>query len=438
MKVQRMLAAVITTAVLLSGCTSLSLNDPDILAPPKAGGDRAQVQSMIEKDANGSYTLIYPASGEYKSGIIRHDLNGDDVEEAVALYCAADETPRLLTAMKQGDQYVLYGSTQLHSPNIHKLSFADVDSDGTEEIVISFDFASPLATLEACFLHQGVSAETVAEGFTDYTVGDFDDNASADILLMKPSAEASAAKASLLVYSDGGFAEKSSCDIDSDVRSYADLRFSKISDDMYGAIADGVLENGEYTTQLLYYDLAAHMLVNPLFLNSSYSQSVRDSAVCCTDIDGDDVIEVPLCSLCEHTKDEDAETVCSIVRWCDYDPELMALSFVQSAVLCDRLDFMLQLDAETITTLTARYTADNAITLYALSYKGSEPVIGKELLTVKRYEKNSYDSSLTAEAKLADTTAHTYTYILSEGSPFSHDDIIDSFLLLGAEEIYSN
>ena len=438
MKGQRMLAAVMMTAVLLTGCTSLSLNDPDILAPPKAGGSRAQVQSMIEKDAKGSYSLIYPAAGDYKSGIIQHDINGDGVEEIAALYCAADGAPRLLTAVKKDDKYVLYGSTELNSANVHKLDFADVDSDGTQEIVISFDFASPLAALQTYFFNDGISGMTVAEGFTDYTVGDFDDNASADILLMNPAADDTAAKASLLVYSDGGFSEKSSCDIDSDVRSYADLRFGKISDEMYGAIADGELENGDYTTQLLYYDLAAHMLVNPLFLNSSYSQSIRSSAVCCMDIDGDDVIEVPQCSLCEHTKDEDVDTVCSIVRWCDYDPELMALSFTQSAVLCDRLGFMLQFDAETISALTARYTADNAVTLYALSYKGSDPVIGKELLTVKRYAKNSFDSSLTAEAKLVETTAHTYTYILNEGSPFSHDDIIDSFLLLGAEEVYSD
>lgn len=434
MKVQQMLAAVMMTAVLLTGCTSLSLNDPDILAPPKAGGDRAQVQDMIEKDAKGAYTLIYPASGEYKSGIIRHDVNGDDVDEAIALYCAADGTPRLLTAMKQDDDYALYGSTQLYSSNVHKLSFADVNSDGTEDIIVSFDFASSLPTIQAYILSGGVSAVPVAEGFTDYAVGDFDDNASADVLLMLPSADNKTAKASLLTCGDDGFGEKSSCEIDADVRSYIDLRFGRISDGLYGAIADGRLDNGDYTTQLLYYDLAAHMLVNPLFLNSSYSQSVRSSPVCCTDIDGDDIVEAPMCSLMEHAKDEEPDTVCSLVRWCDYDPELMALSFTQSAVLCDKLGFMLQFDAGIISSLTARYTADNAVTLYDLSYKGGEPVIGKELLTVKRYDKNSFDSSLTAEAKLADTSAYTYTYILSEGSPFSHEDITDSFLLIEAAE----
>ena len=117
------------------------------------------------------------------------------------------------------------------------------------------------------------------------------------------------------------------------------------------------------------------------------------------------------------------------MHWCNYDPETMALSYTQHGVLCDKLGFMLKFDAGALSSLTARYTADNAVTLYMLNYKGSEPIIGKELLTVKRYEKNSFDSSLTAEAKLIDTTAYTYTYILSEGSTLSHDDVTNSFLL---------
>lgn len=427
MKLQRLFAAVIAAAALLSGCTSLSLNDPDILALPKAGGNRAQIQSMIEKDAKGSYTLIYPETGEYKSGIIRHDLNNG--EEVVALYCAADGSPRMLTAVKQDDNYTLYGSTDLYSANVHKLSFADIDSDGTEEIIISFDFGKEQDSLQAYLFDDKLSSLTVAESFTDYAVGDFDDNASADILLMKPAKGKTAAKASLLTYSDGGFSEKSSCDVDSDVLSYVNLRFGSISEDINGAIADGVLENGDYTTQLIYYDLAAHMLVNPLFLNNSYSQSVRSSTVRCTDINDDGIVEIPMCNLSEHTKDEDVETVCNLVHWCNYDPESMALSYTQHGILCDKLGFMLKFDAGALSSLTARYTSDNAVTLYMLSYKGSEPIIGKELLTVKRYSKNSFDSSLTAEAKLIDTTAYTYTYILSEGSTLSHDDVTNSFLL---------
>ena len=434
MKVQRLLAAVLTAALLLTGCTSLSLSGSDILVSPKAAGSRAEVQHMIEQDAKGAYTLIYPTSGSYKSGIIRQDLNGDGTEEAVAMYIAADSTPRLLVAVKQGDSYTRYAGTPLYSAEISALDFADVNADGTQELVIGFGLGTPSAALAVYMLSESIESIPVAAGFTDYVTGDFDGNSSADILLMTPPSGDTAAEARLMVYADGGFDEKSSCEIDSAVVSYAGLRFDNISDEIVGAVADGMLDDGAYTTQLLYYDSAAHMLVNPLFLNSSYSESVRDSTVTSRDIDDDGVVDVPLCSLSEHTKDEDPSAVCGKVRWSDYDPELMALSPIQNAVLCDRLGFMMEFSPEAISVLTARYTADNAVTLYSLSFKGSEPVIGSELLTVMRYEKNSYDSSLTAQASLSESAAYLYTYILSEGSPFTHDDIKDSFKLLEADK----
>ena len=71
---------------------------------------------------------------------------------------------------------------------------------------------------------------------------------------------------------------------------------------------------------------------------------------------------------------------------------------------------------------------------WSISYKNSEPVLGKEQLTVYRYDKASYDSSLTAQAQLYETAEYTYTYILSEDSGFSHDDIKDSFMLLSGDE----
>ena len=430
MKVQRLLAAVLAAVLLLSGCTSLSLSGVDILAPPKAAGNRAEVQGMIEKDAKGSYSLIYPSAGDFRSGIILQDINSDGTEEAVALYTTSDNTPRMLVALKQNGSYTQYDSTKLRSANISSLCFADVNADGALEIIIGYEVGSPLSAAEAYMTSDGVAGIPIAEGFTDYVVGDFDGNSASDILVMSPPAGEFSAKARLMVFTNGGFTEKSSCDIDSDVLSYAGLRFDKISEDIAGAVADGRLSDGEYTTQLLYYDSAAHLLLNPLYQNSSYGESVRASAVNSLDINGDGIVDVPICTLSEHNKDENIEAVCSLVRWSDYDSELMALTPIQDGVLCDKLGFMLKFGPEELSSLTARYTAENAVTLYSLNGKGGEPAVGQELITVKRYEKNSYDSSLTAEANLSESAAYIYTYILSEGSPFTHDYIKDSFVLI--------
>lgn len=438
MRLQRITAAVIAAALLLSGCSSLSLSGSELLSPPKAAGDRAEVQRLIQDDAKGAYTLIYPAAGDNKSGMILRDIDNDGTDEAVALYTAADHTSHILIAIPENGSYRLYGSTQLPSANISELSFYDFNADGKEDILLSFDNGTSLSALRAYVTDDGVSDMAIAQGYNGYCAGDFDGDSAADVLVMAAPESKSSAKAQLMVCSDDGFSEKTSCDIDPAVRSYAGLRFDKISSDLYGAAADGKRENDELTTQLIYFDNASDMLVNPLFLNSNYNDGARASSITCMDIDGDGVLNIPMCSLMDHTKDEAVETVCSVTRWNDYDPEQMALSFQQDAILCEKLGFMMLFDTERLKTITARYSAENAVTLYSVSYKNNEPVLGNALMTVYRYDKASFDSSMTTQANLCETAAYTYTYMLGEGSHVTHEDIENSFMLLEADNSASS
>lgn len=433
MKLQRISAAVIIAALMLSGCSSLSLSGPDILAPPRAAGNRAEIQRMVEDDAGGIYSLIYPSAGDYKSGILLHDIDGDGAEEAIALYVAADGTPRMLTAVRDSESYRFLGSTPLRSQSVSSLSFADVNADGKEELLIGSDIGSPLAALDAYVIDGDLPVLPVAEGFVDYVTGDFDGNSSDDILLLNASNGETPAQAVLTVYADGAFSEKSSCLIDETVIAYTRLGFDQIGADIKGAVLDGTPGDGTYHTQAIYYDSASHMLLNPLYVSADYALSARTENVTSADIDGDGITEIPVCTLMEYDKSEDPSLVCSVAHWCVYDAELMELSAKRDALLCTRLSFMLFLSPDYPGAVTARYTADNAVTLYSLTYKDGEAVRGGELLTVKRYEKNSYDSSLTAEGDLYEDARYVYTYILGEGSAFSHDEIENSFFPMEAD-----
>lgn len=430
MRLRRIIAAVIAAALLLSGCSSMNFSRSDILTPPKASGSRAEVQRLIENDANGSYQLIDPSSGSNKSGLILHDTDNDGVNEAIALYTAADGTPRILIATPRDDQYQLTGSTELYSANVSALYFTDFNGDSKEELLLSYDAGTSQSALKMYMISDGISTSDVAKGYTDFVTGDFDGDSAPDVLLMMSANGGKSAKASLMTFSQGAFSEKSSCEIDPNVQSYISLRFCRITNDISGAAADGKLDSGENTTQLIYYDSAAKMLVNPLFMNNNYRKTARVSDVICMDIDNDGVTNIPLSSVMDHREDEDIETVCNVARWNDYDPEDMALSFKRDAILCEKLGFMLLFDTDQLKTITARYSGDNAVKLCRVSYKNSEPELGETLMTVYRYDKSSYDSSLTTQAKLTDTAAYTYTYVLSEGSTITHENIENSFMLL--------
>lgn len=430
MRRYRFTAFVAVAAMLLSGCTSLSLNASDLLTPPQAAGNRAEIQSLIRADAGGNYSLLYPADGAYKSGVILYDADSDSTDEAFALYADAGGTPHALFAKQRGGAYQTIGSCQLSSANISRVSFADINADGEDELIISCDAGTPSATLTAYLVGGEVTPLYVAEGFTDYVTGDFDGNSAEDILVLHP-ASTEAAAAVLTVYADGAFSQKSSCEVDPAVVSYPKLSYGKLSEDVYGAAADGVLDSGAYTTQLLYYDASAHALVNPLFLYADYDETHRDSAVTCLDIDGDGMIELPLCSSAEHAESEDPATVCRMVRWSVYDAGRLSMLLKQEAVLCEDMGFMLRVKPELTGMVTARYTDVNTAALYFLTYVNSEPALGPALLTVKRYNKGDFDSGLTAEAVLYESNTDIYTYTLNgaDSAGYTDDEVKNSFML---------
>lgn len=432
MKRLRLLTAVLTAAVLLSGCRALSLYGPDILTPPRASGGRAEIQRMIEEDAGSGSTLIYPSSGDYKSGVLLYDLDHNGTEEAIALYAANSGLSKLLCAASKGDSFSLIGSVELPSSNVNSLRFADVDGDGRDEIMISCDAGAPLASLSAYAVGDELTRVKIAEGFTDFVTGDFDGDGADDVLLLMPQSENTTAKAILMTYSGGSFSGSSEIEVDPEVYFYESLRFGKLGKDTVGAAADGVLENGDRTTQLLCFDSGAKSMLNPLYIFSGYSDTRRSERVLCRDINDDGVTEYPLCDPMEAEKGADPASICTRIVWCDYDYGQMVPSPVKSAVYCEPLGCMLMIRDELADALTAR-VEDGVMTVWSLNHKGTEPLVGKLQLTVKHYDQGSFDSSLIPEAVLYESSTEVFTYILPEGSVFTADDVKNSFMLMNTQ-----
>ena len=427
MRKQHITAAVAAAALLLSGCSSLSLNGSDILAPPRAAGDRAGIQKMIEDDTDGRYELICPSEGDFKNGVIMHDLNGDGTEEAIALYKSGGDA-RVMVAEKQGDNYHSVGVETLSSSQVGNLRFADVDGNGRDEIIISCGDDSSSNTLGAFFTDGEASLVTVAKGFTDYITGDFDGDHRDDILVLIPASAEASAKADLMVCGKNGFESESSCEVDPSVSSYAGLSFGNVNEGQPGALLDGVTPDDKYTTQVLYYDREDKTLITPLFVASGYRDTFRTYGILSTDIDGDGITEFPLCGLSEHGKKDDISTVCPVVLWCRYETAQLAPVAKDYTMLCDQLGFQLRVDEEQTRTLTARCDSDSVFTLHEVEYKDSDPQTGKTLLAVRRYDPGSFDSSSAPEAILYESSAAIYTYTLADEAPFTDETVKNSFI----------
>ncbi len=432
MKVRRILAAV-SAVLLLSGCQTMSLSGRDILSPPRAAGDRADIQQMIEKDAGSGYELLVPAAGDYKSGIILRDLDRDGADEAVALYTTRNGGAKVLAAKKSAIGYKNLGSCALSSANISSMRFADIDADGCDEILISCDAGTSDAALSVFAAHDTLEKTDVAQGFTDYLTGDLDGNKVEDVIVLRPASAAAAAMAELWTYENGAFAVKSSCEIDPTAAAYPSLQCGMIGEEIKGAVADSVTADGKYSTQLIFYDTKTQSLTNPLFVSANYASYGRTVPLYARDIDGDGVIEFPLCSLTAHGAKEDLTHVSTLTQWCCYDPDNLTPQTKVSAILCEPCGFLFKLSDELAATVTARYDGEGTFTIHSLTYKGTEPQLGAVLLTIKRYTDGSFDSASSPEKVLSQKGPDVLTYILSENAPLTDAEVKNSFLPLEAQ-----
>ena len=71
----KLICALLALCLFCSGCSVMDLDTQNLMSPPKATGDKADIQRVIEESA-GSYTFKYPQKGDYRSAVIMHDING--------------------------------------------------------------------------------------------------------------------------------------------------------------------------------------------------------------------------------------------------------------------------------------------------------------------------------------------------------------------------
>ena len=79
-----MVAMAVAVTAFMPGCSFVGMSDNDLLKPPKATGEKAEIQKLIESNAGVNYSLVYPQSGDYRSAIIMQDIDGDSADEAIA------------------------------------------------------------------------------------------------------------------------------------------------------------------------------------------------------------------------------------------------------------------------------------------------------------------------------------------------------------------
>ncbi|MBQ2971613.1 MAG: hypothetical protein IJO20_05490 [Ruminococcus sp.] len=427
------IALAILLVILLSGCSALSFEGTDIMSPPKATGNKAHIQKLIDKQTTGDYTLKYPKNGSNRSSIVTQDIDSDEDEEAIAFYSDknGEHIHALFVESENGDYRVL-SDIILEASSIDRVDFADIDGDKVSEVLIGYSVStSSLNTLNVYTYSDEIIPLDVSYTYSSLVSGDFNSDKKDDILLISLYSGDVSAQAKLMTGNlSGSLSEVGTADLDSDVKSLALTQYGQISYGTYGAVIDGISSAGDYTTQVVFFNPSTPALLNPLYTYSGYSSTRRTTQVCSTDFDKDELIDIPVCSLMAHAEGEDVNTLSRQISWSNFDTESYLLKTAERAIICPKDGYVFTMPDKWKDLVTARYNEkERTTTVYMYEYSQNTVKLLDKIVTIKAYLDEDFDKDSSGYTEFLRSGSTVYAYSIGTA---------DNFLSVSGDEISSH
>lgn len=324
MNIKAVLSALLLGTVFVSsasGCDIIDVGSDNLLRPPKSTGDEAEIEQLIAATAKDKYTLKYPKSGNHRSAITMYDLDGDDNEEAIAFYRQGDDVARIhmLVMYCDNGEWKLSSDIITDTTDVDCVDFADIDGEGSIEILVGFTTYSPNTNFLSCYTYSDGKTSEINAGqtYSTFYCGDFTSDSKNEVMTLTLYSAENEANATMLDYNkeNNTLYAKATSSMDPNVVKYKNIQFSDLGNNCKGIVVDGESASTELSTQIIYYNKEMSLLRNPLFREKTKNVSQRSCSVISTDIDSDGIVEFPSAEKLPHSKNEAVETVADKIIW---------------------------------------------------------------------------------------------------------------------------
>lgn len=435
----KLLAAILLLAVIFSGCSDAAAGNTDIMRPPRATGDKAGIQELIELQAGGKYVYKYPQAGEYRSAITMKDIDGDGLQEAIAIFKPNTERGEInVMFLKENDGvWTSLGCYSNNNSEVKQIMFADLNGNGNLEILIGFSNYSTTANQLILYFLKDNSMESLAisKPYNEMLIDDFTGSGMDEIMLLSLSGQDSK-----------GIAQLVKCDsnkkdyivintyMDPDIASYSKITYGVITektedrDEVYGVVVDGIRTNGNLSTEIIYWDSNDSRLRSTYNISDSSYSTERTTQTVSKDINEDGVLEIPFVRQMKKEKNEPDDIICNEIEWMTYVAESGTFVKMLDTVVNYSDGYYFIMPVAWQGNVTARYEATSKTMSF---YEWKNNKLGELLLILQTYSlkewEDNVDEFVFIEIGHAKNTV--YTALIQPS---------DSPLMIEAAELFQN
>ena len=413
---------------LLTSCQGLD-NDPDaMLMAPKPTGELYGISQALEQSVGSDIDLKYPKKGQYLSAFTLFDVDGDGEDEAIAFYSftnnASGDINVSLIDKIDGEWHVV-GTGKAAATSVESLSFADLDGNGTMEVIVGWNIFSTVEKQVAAYAAaDGKFTQRLLENYSEFIICNLLEKDYSQILTVLHDATAKTSTARLMhLKSQSGeiaLVEEGNTQLDGNINSYLPPIAGTLASGHPCVYIDAYKGNSSMITEILYYmppsgepieksattsgvqratniaptvtatgGLFSPFHDEPLFDNEI---TFRQAAMPMWDIDEDGVMEMP--SLTEFpgygTVNDSSKVY--LVSWRNYDEK--KFTAVKTAVMNYTEGYYITVPESWATTATANITvsrnADHSVMSF-YAWDKESGVKGDELFRVHVFTRDAWE-----------------------------------------------
>lgn len=313
----------------LSGCDSLFAADTaELLSPPTLSGEFYPIEQAIKQSVSGEYTLSYPSRGDYRSAVVRIDIDSDGSLETFAFYSVTEgETVTMnmnFIRLVDGNWESL-SEQRIVAGGVDKIDFCDLDNDGIKEILVGWEiYGTSEMQLAVYSMKDNTLSQRMLQRYTHFATCDLNEDSKREILIINSNPTESINTAAVYELLKDGVTELSSCELDSTSKTFSEPIVSTLSSGKPAIYIDEIKGVGAVTEVLF---MEKGNLVNPLFETSTKetSATIRSASYSCYDINGDGVIEIPVQKNVPSVTKSSLNEKLYLTQWCSFNGEILTV-----------------------------------------------------------------------------------------------------------------
>ena len=289
-----------------SGCSSFEMDAESLMQPPSLNEEQAKLNSALTEVIGENYKLHYPSIGGTNSAFIFYDLDDDGAEEAITFYSVNDDNIRINILEKNKENWVSIYEAAGASGEVEIVRFIETAKD-EHCLAVKWDQEVGIYRFENQRLETLYSAPCDGMSIVDINADGYDD------IMTFSGGYVGSYSAALLFHSDEGLVAMDSVNISTPYSGIMASQNGFLMEDKPAYFVDSEIYEGVYVTEVftvregrLKRETLANYLpkeakedngTGSVIIISEYGKRgiyARNTAVCCTDIDKDGIMEMPV------------------------------------------------------------------------------------------------------------------------------------------------